>query len=124
MEITLPRVKLETSGLEGFAILAPDLALRERVTLLNRLARNPDFLDAYVFPLLEEPGEAEDWSVAHRYKGEILGEGRAAFNWACKYPDWTGVLAATTVDLRDGEIVRQVVVEASDEYPQGTRSLP
>jgi hypothetical protein len=35
-----------------------------------------------------------------------------------------GVLAATTVDLREGEIVHQIMVEASDEYPQGTRSLP
>jgi hypothetical protein len=38
--------------------------------------------------------------------------------------DGTRVLATATVELRDGEIVRQVMVEASDEYPQGTRSLP
>jgi hypothetical protein len=110
--------------LERFADLAPDLALSEGVTLLNRLAKNPDLLAAFVLPLLEEPGEAEDWSVAYRYEGEVLGEGRAAFNWACEYPDGTRVLAAATVELRDGEIVRQVMVEASDEYPRGTRSLP
>jgi predicted metal-dependent enzyme (double-stranded beta helix superfamily) len=30
--------------------------------------KNPDFLDAYVLPLLEKPGETEDWYVAHRYE--------------------------------------------------------
>ena len=62
--------------------------------------------------------------MTHRIEGEVLGEGRGAFDWAYECPDVTRVLAAATVELRDGEIVRQVVVEASDEYPQGTRSLP
>lgn len=81
MEITLPRVKLEMSGLEGFADLAPDLALSEGVTLLNRLAKNPDFLDAYVLPLLEEPGETEDWYVAHRYEDGHYSYSLEVFVW-------------------------------------------
>lgn len=52
--------------------------------------------------------------MTHRIEGEVVGEGRAAFNWACEYPDGTRVLAAATVELRDGKIARQVMVEAWD----------
>jgi SnoaL-like domain len=53
--------------------------------------------------------------MTHRIEDEVVGEGRAAFNWACEYPDGTRVLAAATTELRDGKIVRQVMVEAWDE---------
>jgi hypothetical protein len=53
--------------------------------------------------------------MTHRIEGEVVGEGRAAFNWACEYPDGTRVLSAATTELRDGKIVRQVMVEAWDE---------
>ena len=53
--------------------------------------------------------------MTHRVENEVVGDGRAAFNWACEYPDGTRVLAAATVEVNDGKIVRQVMVEAWDE---------
>lgn len=53
--------------------------------------------------------------MIHRIEGEVIGEDRAAFREACEYPDGTRVLAATTLELRDGRIARQVSVEAWDE---------
>jgi SnoaL-like domain len=53
--------------------------------------------------------------MTHRIENEVVGEDRAAFNWSCEYPDGTKVLAAETVELRDGKIVRQVSVQAWDE---------
>jgi hypothetical protein len=53
--------------------------------------------------------------MTHRIENEVVGESRAAFNWACEYPDGTKVLAAESVELRDGKIVRQVSVQAWDE---------
>jgi hypothetical protein len=53
--------------------------------------------------------------MTHRIENEVVGEERAAFNWACEYPDGTKVLAAETVEVRDGKIVRQVSVQAWDE---------
>ena len=53
--------------------------------------------------------------MTHRIENEVVGEERASFNWACEYPDGTKVLAAETVELRDGKIVRQVSVQAWDE---------
>ena len=53
--------------------------------------------------------------MTHRIENEVVGKERAAFNWACEYPDGTKVLAGETVELRDGKIVRQVSVQAWDE---------
>ena len=47
-------------------VLPPELALREAVPGLSGLVRDPDFLDSYVLPLLEEAERAEDWYVAYR----------------------------------------------------------
>ncbi len=54
-------------------------------------------------------------AMTHRVEGEVLGGERVAFNEACEYPDGTRVLAASTLEVRDGKIVRQVNVEAWDE---------
>ena len=54
-------------------------------------------------------------AMTHHVEGEVIGENRVAFNEACEYPDGTKVLGATTLDLRDGMIVRQTNVEAWDE---------
>jgi hypothetical protein len=51
----------------------------------------------------------------HRIENEVIGKHRVAFNEACEYPDGTRVLAATTQEVRDGRIVREVSVEAWDE---------
>jgi hypothetical protein len=54
-------------------------------------------------------------AMTHRVENEVIGEERVAFNEACEYSDGTRVLAATTLDVRDGKVVRQVNIEAWDE---------
>ncbi len=54
-------------------------------------------------------------AMTHRIENEVIGGERVAFNEACEYEDGTRVLAATTMDVRDGKVVRQVNVEAWDE---------
>jgi len=53
--------------------------------------------------------------MTHRVKDEVVGQERIAFNEACEYPDGIKVLAAQTLEVRDGKIVRQVNVETWDE---------
>ncbi len=53
--------------------------------------------------------------MTHRIENEVVGQDRIAFSEACEYPDGIRVRAAATLDVRDGQIVRQVNVEAWDE---------
>jgi hypothetical protein len=53
--------------------------------------------------------------MTHRVENEVVGQARIAFNEACEYPDGIKVLAAQTLEVREGKIVRQVNVEAWDE---------
>lgn len=53
--------------------------------------------------------------IESRIENEVLGEDRIAFNVACNYPDGTKVFAATTLEVKDGKICRQVTVETWDE---------
>jgi hypothetical protein len=53
--------------------------------------------------------------MTHRIEDEVVGQDRIAFNETCEYPDGLKVLAAQTLEVRDGKIVRQVNVEAWDE---------
>ncbi len=66
-------VSLTDAGLrelEELTVLAPELALRRAVPLLTRLTDGRAFMDEYIFPLLEEPIEADEWFVARRLEGE------------------------------------------------------
>ncbi|BBL80979.1 hypothetical protein RxyAA322_28330 [Rubrobacter xylanophilus] len=53
--------------------------------------------------------------MTHRIENEVVGEGRVAFNEACQYADGVRVLAAATLEVRGGEISRQLNVEVWDE---------
>ena len=53
--------------------------------------------------------------IKSRVEDEVVGEERIAFNEACQYPDGTRVLTATTLEVQDDKIARQVSVEAWDE---------
>ena len=53
--------------------------------------------------------------MTHRVEMQVVGDGGAAFTEACRYPDGTNVLCATVLDVRDGLIARQTVVQAWDE---------
>jgi ketosteroid isomerase-like protein len=54
-------------------------------------------------------------AMTHRIENEVVGDERVAFNEVCEYPDGTKVLAATTLEVRDGRITHQTNVEAWDE---------
>jgi hypothetical protein len=52
--------------------------------------------------------------ATHRVEREVVGKDRVTFREACEYPDGARVWIATTLELRDGKIVRQVDVVAQD----------
>jgi hypothetical protein len=54
-------------------------------------------------------------AITHRVENEVMGEDRVAFNEACEYPDGNRVLAAMTLEVHNGKVVRQVSVEAWEE---------
>jgi ketosteroid isomerase-like protein len=54
-------------------------------------------------------------AMTHHVEDEVVGETRISYNEACEYPDGVRVLGATTINLRDGMIVRQTNIEAWDE---------
>ena len=53
--------------------------------------------------------------MEHRVENEVFADERVAFNIACRYPEGLRVLVATTLEVRDGRIAREVDVEAWDE---------
>ena len=56
---------LDTSELRKFSELPTELALREAASFLDRLVREPAFLEAEIRPLREEARKAGNWYVAH-----------------------------------------------------------
>jgi len=56
-----------------------------------------------------------DRDMTHRIENEVIGAERVALNEACEYPDGTKVLSAETLDIHDGKIVKQTIVQAWDE---------
>jgi SnoaL-like domain len=52
--------------------------------------------------------------ISHRVEGEVVGEDRVTFREACKYPDGGRVLVETTLEVRDGKILRQEDVVTND----------
>jgi hypothetical protein len=53
--------------------------------------------------------------MSHHVEHSVADTRGAAFSEACRYPDGTNVLCATVMELRDGQIARQTVVQAWDE---------
>ena len=54
--------------------------------------------------------------ASHRVERDAaVGEDRVTFREACEYSDGGRVVVETTLEVRDGKIVRQVDVVASDE---------
>jgi len=52
--------------------------------------------------------------ASHHVEREVVGEDRVTFLEACEYSDGGRVWVETTLEVRDGKIVRQVDVVASD----------
>jgi hypothetical protein len=46
----------------------------------------------------------------HRVENEVVAEGRVRFEESCEYPDGARTVVATTLEVREGEISRQVDV--------------
>jgi hypothetical protein len=53
--------------------------------------------------------------MTHRVEAQVLAADGAAFTERCLYPDGTTVLVSVVLELRDGRIGRQTVVQAWDE---------
>ena len=58
--------------------------------------------------------------AVHRVENEVLAEGRIFFEESCEYPDGTRTVVETRLEVRDGEISRQVDVVVGRNGP--TRS--
>ncbi len=54
--------------------------------------------------------------TSHRLEGEVVGEYRVTFREACKYPDGGRVLIETTLEVRDGKILRQKDMVTNDVH--------
>jgi hypothetical protein len=53
--------------------------------------------------------------MTHALQHTVSDDGGAAFTVVCRYPDGTTVLCATVLELGDGAIARQTVVQVWDE---------
>ena len=51
----------------------------------------------------------------HRVENEVVVEGRAHFEESCEYPDGARTVVATTLEVREGEISRQVDLEIGQD---------
>jgi hypothetical protein len=52
--------------------------------------------------------------ASHRVERGVVGEHRVTFRESCDYPDGGRVVVETTLEVRDGKIVRQVDVVANE----------
>jgi hypothetical protein len=52
--------------------------------------------------------------TSHRVEGEVVGDDRVTFREECEYLDGDRVMVETTLEVRDGKIVRQVDVVTTD----------
>jgi hypothetical protein len=57
--------------------------------------------------------------TSHRVEQEFVHEERVTFREACEYPDGGRVVVETTLEVRDGLIVRQMDMVAKDARPDG-----
>jgi SnoaL-like protein len=66
--------------------------------------------------------QIEEWladtyarEMTHKVRHRVADDSGVAFTLACRYPDGTNVLCATIIELQDGAIADQTVVQAWDE---------
>jgi SnoaL-like domain len=86
------------------------------VTLVDRVAqpRAPR--------VLHGRGEIQTWiedvcgrDMTHRVQHTVQDETGVALTEACRYPDGKGVVCATVLEIDNGSVARQIVVQAWDE---------
>jgi SnoaL-like domain len=86
------------------------------VTLVDRVAQPS------APRVLHGIGEIRTWiedvcgrDMTHRVQHSVQDEGGVAFTEACRYPDGTGVVCATVLEVDNGLVTRQIGVQAWDE---------
>ncbi|HLM85669.1 MAG TPA: nuclear transport factor 2 family protein [Solirubrobacteraceae bacterium] len=86
------------------------------VTLVDRVAQPS------APRVLRGRGEIRTWiedvcgrDMTHRVQHTVQDDTGAAFTEACRYPDGTGVVCSTVLEIDNGLVVRQVGVQAWDE---------
>ncbi|MET8978432.1 nuclear transport factor 2 family protein [Streptomyces sp. NPDC004539] len=57
--------------------------------------------------------------MTHKLEHCVVQGDELAYTESCRYADGTRVLSESAVSLRDGKIVRQTMIQAWDEEPQG-----
>lgn len=118
----------QTTGALDFEVLRRAIEGRDADALLNLYAHDAEVVTVNrnttpsspnvlhgkeeIGPYLRDVCARE---MTHRVENEVIGEGRIAFQEACEYPAGVRVLGAQTLEVRDGQIVRQVNIEAWDE---------
>jgi hypothetical protein len=72
--------------------------------------------------VLHGRGEIRAWiedvsgrDMTHRIQHTVQDENGVAFTEACRYPNGTSVLCATVLEIDNGLVTRQIVVQAWDE---------
>lgn len=109
---TFKRAIEERDASAQLALYAEDA----QVTLVDRVAqpRSPR--------VLRGRAEIQAWiedvcgrDMTHRVRHTVQDEGGAAFTEDCRYPDGTGVVCATVLELEHGLVARQLGVQAWDE---------
>ena len=79
---TTTSLALDTNELQKLSELPTELALQQAAPFLAHLVKDPTFLEAEIFPLLEEArGTEEDWYVAHSYEGKDHSFSLQVFVW-------------------------------------------
>jgi ketosteroid isomerase-like protein len=125
------KIQEDTTGRLDLEVLREAIERREVDFLLGLYAEDAELRvlngDVPSSPAFELRGKAEierylrvvfGQRLPSRIEGEIVvGEDRVAFGEVCEYPDGTLVAVKTTLELREGRIVRQADV-VSREAPE------
>jgi hypothetical protein len=102
----------ERDSTAQLALYAPDA----EVTLIDRIntPSSPRVLHGHdeLRTWIEDVCERD---MTHHVDMQVLADSGAALTEACRYPDGTNVLCAAVLELRNGQIARQVSVQAWDE---------
>ena len=73
---------VDTNNLQRLSELPTELALQDAAPFLAHLVKDPTFLEAEIFPLLDEVRSTEeDWYVAHSYEGKDRSFSLQVFVW-------------------------------------------
>lgn len=84
-----------------------ETANKENTPSSPRVLRGREAIGAYL-------SDVASRDMTHSVDQAVVSGDSAAYTLRCSYPDGTKVLCVTALDLRDGQIVRQVGVEAWD----------